>query len=98
VFNVPRPPGLSRAVYVADLDAAVSRAIEGWKPGLILISAGFDALAGDPLAGFTLEPEDYGTWVTSWRRLRVPIATVLEGGYDPERTARAAAAHLAALA
>jgi acetoin utilization deacetylase AcuC-like enzyme len=83
---------------VADLAAAVDRAVEGWTPELILISAGFDALAGDPLAGFTLEPEDYGTWVAEWRRLGVPIATVLEGGYDPARIARAAACHLAALA
>ena len=98
VFNVPRPPGLPRANYVADLSAAVTRAVEGWTPELILISAGFDGMAGDPLAGFTLEPEDYGTWVTEWRGLGVPIATVLEGGYDPTRIASAAASHLAALA
>ncbi len=98
VFNVPRPPGLPRATYVAALNAAVSRAIDGWEPGLILISAGFDALAGDPLAGFTLEPDDYATWVTEWRQLGIPLATALEGGYDPDRTAMAAAAHLAALA
>jgi acetoin utilization deacetylase AcuC-like enzyme len=98
VFNVPRPPGLPRASYVADLNAAVSQAIENWEPELILISAGFDALAGDPLAGFTLEPDDYGIWLTCWRQLGVPMATVLEGGYDPARTARAAFVHLAALA
>lgn len=98
VFNVPRPPGLPRATYVAALNAAVSRAIDGWEPGLILISAGFDALAGDPLAGFTLEPDDYATWATEWRQLGIPLATALEGGYDPDRTAMAAAAHLAALA
>ncbi|UCG85120.1 MAG: histone deacetylase [Gemmatimonadota bacterium] len=98
VFNVLRPPGVPRATYVADLNAAVSRAIDGWAPGLILISAGFDGLAGDPLAGFTLEPEDYSRRVTEWRHLGLPIATLLEGGYDPGRTAWAAAAHLAALA
>jgi acetoin utilization deacetylase AcuC-like enzyme len=97
VFNVPRPPGLPRATYVADLAEAVERATRAWTPELILLSAGFDALAGDPLAGFTLEPEDYAAWVRMWRRMGAPIASVLEGGYTPERIRVAAAEHLAAL-
>jgi acetoin utilization deacetylase AcuC-like enzyme len=97
VFNVPRPPGLSRDRYVADLNDAVTRATDGWAPQLLLVSAGFDALAGDPLAGFTLEPEDYGAWIRTWRGLGAPIVSVLEGGYVPERVAAAAVAHLQAL-
>lgn len=97
IFNVPRPPGLPRARYVADLNHAVARAVEDWRPDLILISAGFDAMAGDPLAGFTLEPDDYGAWVRCWRGIGAPIASVLEGGYVPARIRRAAAAHLLAL-
>jgi acetoin utilization deacetylase AcuC-like enzyme len=98
IFNVPRPPGLPRATYVRDLASAVRDATDGWRPDLILLSAGFDALAGDPLAGFTLEPEDYVTWVHEWRGHGVPIASVLEGGYVPERIRLAAAAHVRALA
>jgi acetoin utilization deacetylase AcuC-like enzyme len=98
IFNVPRPPGLPRATYVRDLNEAVSRATDGWKPDLILISAGFDALAGDPLAGFTLEPEDYATWIQEWKAIGAPIASILEGGYVPARIRLAAAAHLRALA
>jgi acetoin utilization deacetylase AcuC-like enzyme len=67
-------------------------------PDLLLVSAGFDALAGDPLGGFTLEPEDYVTWVTAWKGLGVPIVSVLEGGYVPQRVAAAATAHVRALA
>ncbi len=96
VFNIPRPPGLPRSTYVRDLLDGVTRATDRWQPDLIMISAGFDAMAGDPLAGFTLEPDDYATWTTAWRG--VPIASVLEGGYAPERIRRAAAAHVAALA
>ena len=55
VLNVPRPPGLPRTAYVRDLLAAVDAAIEGWPPDLLLVSAGFDSLNGDPLGGFTLE-------------------------------------------
>lgn len=97
VFNVPLPPGLDRARYVAELDNAVARATERWPPQLILISAGFDAMAGDPLGGFTLEPEDYAGWVRRWRGLGAPIGSVLEGGYAPERVAAAAVAHLEAM-
>ncbi len=98
IFNVPRPPGLPADVYVVDLVAAVERATDGWVPELMLISAGFDAMAGDPLAGFTLEPEDFGALVHRFRALSVPIASVLEGGYVPERIAAATVAHLRALA
>jgi len=98
IFNVPRAPGLTREQYVDDLDQAVCAATEGWRPDLLLISAGFDAMAGDPLAGFTLEPEDYGTWLTRWRRTGAPVASVLEGGYVPRRLRQAVAAHLLALA
>jgi acetoin utilization deacetylase AcuC-like enzyme len=97
VFNVPRPPGLPRERYVEDLDRAVAAATENWRPDLVLLSAGFDALAGDPLAGFPLEPEDYGTWLGRWRRIGAPFASVLEGGYVPRRLRHAVSAHVLAL-
>jgi acetoin utilization deacetylase AcuC-like enzyme len=83
VFNVPRPPGLPRFTYVRDLVTAVDAALAGWTPDALLVSAGFDSLAGDPLGGFTLLPEDVGTW-TSELRTRFdgrPVIAVLEGGY-----------------
>ncbi len=97
IFNVPRSPGLPRERYLDDLDDAVARATDAWAPDLILISAGFDAMAGDPLAGFTLEPSDFATWIGGWRRFEVPMVSVLEGGYVPDRIADAAAAHVRAL-
>ena len=100
LFHVPRPPGLPRERYVADLLAAVDRSLAGFAPDLVLFSAGFDALAGDPLGGFTLEPEDYAV-LTREIRTRAggaPAASVLEGGYDPDRLADAALAHVEALA
>ena len=98
VFNVPRPPGLPRETYIADLNAAVERATDGWLPDVLLISAGFDAMAGDPLAGFTLEPEDYATWVHEWKKMGVPMGAVLEGGYVPERIRLAAGEMVRAMA
>ena len=99
VFNVPRGPGKPPALYVGDLWAAVVAATTDWTPDLVLVSAGFDAMAGDPLGGFTLEPEHFAEWT---RRLRdrlpaVPIVGMLEGGYRPERLAEGVVAHLRAL-
>ena len=98
VFNVPLPAGLSRVQYVEALDGAVDRATEDWTPDLLLVSAGYDAMAGDPLAGFTLEPDDYSRWIERWQSLGLPIGLVLEGGYVPQRIAEAALASVAALA
>ena len=100
LFHVPRPPGLPRARYVADLLAAVTRALAGFAPDVLLFSAGFDALANDPLAGFTLEPPDFAdlTREIVGRAGGAPVVSVLEGGYDPERLADAALSHAEVLA
>ena len=99
VFNVPRGPGKPPALYVGDLWAAIVAATTDWTPDLVLVSAGFDAMAGDPLGGFTLEPEHFADWTTRLRdRLpAVPVVGMLEGGYVPERLAEGVAAHLSAL-
>ena len=100
VFNVPRPPGLPREVYVRDLIAAVDAAIAGWPPDLLLVSAGFDSLNGDPLGGFTLEPEDMARWTMLWRErvAPAPVVGVLEGGYRLDLLAAGVRAHVRALA
>ena len=100
IFNVPRPPGLPRGQYVGGLLAAVDAAIDAWPPDLLLVSAGFDSLQGDPLGGFTLEPEDMAQW-TARLRERVapaPVVGVLEGGYRLDLIAAGACAHVRALA
>ena len=100
VFNVPRGPGKPPDLYVGDLWAAIVAATTDWTPELILISAGFDALMGDPLGGFTLEPAHF-TQLTTRLRERlpaVPIVGMLEGGYIPARLAEGVVAHLRGLA
>jgi acetoin utilization deacetylase AcuC-like enzyme len=100
IFNVPRGPGKPPALYVGDLWSAIVAATNDWSPALVLVSAGFDAMTGDPLGGFTLEPEHY-TDLTLRLRDRfpsVPIVGLLEGGYIPERLGAGVAAHLRGLA
>jgi acetoin utilization deacetylase AcuC-like enzyme len=99
IFNVPRGPGKPATLYVGDLWDAIVAATTNWTPGLILISAGFDAMSGDPLGGFTLEPVNYTDLTHRLReRLpRVPIVGLLEGGYVPSRVADGVVAHLKGL-
>jgi acetoin utilization deacetylase AcuC-like enzyme len=102
IWNIPMSAGLARAEYMNALQAGIDAATKGFVPELILVSAGFDSLAGDPLGGFTLEVEDFESLTRSlvaradsWCGGRVVSA--LEGGYAPERVAEASVRHLAAL-
>jgi acetoin utilization deacetylase AcuC-like enzyme len=99
IFNVPRGPGKPPALYVGDLWSAIVAATTDWSPELVLISAGFDAMTGDPLGGFTLEPVHYTDLTTRLReRLPdVPMVGLLEGGYIPARLAEGVVAHLRGL-
>jgi acetoin utilization deacetylase AcuC-like enzyme len=102
VWNVPMPPGLTPDAYVAALTQAIDAATEGFTPDLVLISAGFDSLAGDPLGGFTLEYEHFDRLTrdlvqraTHWCAGRV--VSSLEGGYAPDRLGVACVRHMLAL-
>jgi acetoin utilization deacetylase AcuC-like enzyme len=99
VFNVPRGPGLPPELYVGDLWAAIVAATTDWRPDLGLISAGFDAMRGDPLGGFTLEPAHYADLTQRLRErlVDIPVVGLLEGGYIPSRLAAGVAAHVRAL-
>ena len=103
IWNLPMPPGLPRTDYIEALERGIDAASSGFIPDLILISAGFDSLAGDPLGGFTLELDDFEALTRSlvaraesWCGGR--IVSALEGGYAPDRVAQAVVRHLGALA
>lgn len=99
VWNIPMRAGLERKTYVDALLSGVDSATKDFTPDIILISAGFDSLAGDPLGGFTLEIQDFElltdelvSRADSWCRGR--LVSVLEGGYSPDSVAAAVIAHL----
>jgi len=102
-LNVPVSAGTAGAEYRAMFEGALTRVEANFQPDAILISSGFDALAGDPLGGLLLEPDDFAEMVRrvqSWadRSCGGKVIALLEGGYDPPRTALAAGAVLRALA
>ncbi len=76
--------------------------LDSFAPDLVIVSAGFDAHARDPLASQSLEAEDFA-WATraivsvANRRAKGRIVSSLEGGYDLEALGRSAVAHVGAL-
>jgi acetoin utilization deacetylase AcuC-like enzyme len=83
VTNYPLGPGTPHNHHVEVAKRALDRLI-AFKPDLLLVSAGFDAYAGDPLVQMTLEPEDFSTFGEWLRQLDIPVATILEGGYSDD--------------
>jgi acetoin utilization deacetylase AcuC-like enzyme len=83
IANFPVAPHTPRRDHLAAL-ARSWDAVRAFQPGLVLVSAGFDAYARDPITAMTLEAEDFaalGGWL---RAAGLPTAAVLEGGYSPD--------------
>jgi acetoin utilization deacetylase AcuC-like enzyme len=102
IVNVPLRPGAGSAAFREAITKGVLPALRRFQPELILVSAGFDGHARDPLANLTLQTADFA-WVT--REVMAAardccngrLASTLEGGYDLEALADSAAAHVTEL-
>lgn len=81
--NWPVRPHAPRQVHMDALREAWD-AVQEFTPDLILVSAGFDAYAGDPITEMTLEAEDFATLGTWLAEAPVPAAAILEGGYSEQ--------------
>ncbi len=83
--NWPIAPHTPRAGHLAALRESLD-AVIAFRPDLILVSAGFDAYARDPITSMTLETEDFaalGHWLAEIRSQQgIPAAAILEGGYS----------------
>jgi acetoin utilization deacetylase AcuC-like enzyme len=85
--NVPLPPGAGDADYAAAFDEIVAPALRAYRPDLILVSAGFDAYAADPLASMRVSAAGYRRMAAVLRAVADEVCggrlvAVLEGGYD----------------
>ena len=81
LLNIPLAAGTGDAGYLEAFGIA-ERAIAGFEPELLLVSAGFDAHAKDPLAELELSTAVFGELARRASALAPRVAAVLEGGYN----------------
>jgi acetoin utilization deacetylase AcuC-like enzyme len=102
IVNAPLRAGDGGDVFREAVETAILPRLDGFKPDLIIISAGFDAHTRDPLANLNLLEADYA-WVTAKlmdiadRSCEGRIVSLLEGGYDLQALAKSVAAHVTTL-
>jgi acetoin utilization deacetylase AcuC-like enzyme len=83
IDNYPAAPFTPRSEHVHVAKYSLEKLVK-FKPDLLLVSAGFDAYARDPLLQMALEREDFakfGEWLS---KIDIAVAVVLEGGYSDE--------------
>ncbi len=101
-INLPVPPGTGEAEWMELFDQVVMPAAGAFAPQLVLVSAGFDAHAADPLAECRLRTESFEIMAGRLRDFcaaaSIPLGVVLEGGYDRTVLAEAVCAMLPVLA
>ena len=90
--NVPVPGGSGDEAWCSIVEHVAVPLARAFAPGLLLVSAGYDAHADDPLATCRVTDDGFGAMAASMRRvadeLGVPLGFVLEGGYDVDALAR----------
>ena len=102
-LNVPLAAGTPRDQYLQVFERALSTAVSRAAPDFVLVSSGFDVLAGDPLGGQLLEPADLHETTlmvmdAADRCCQGRVVVFLEGGYDPVRLGEGCVAVVRALA
>jgi acetoin utilization deacetylase AcuC-like enzyme len=83
IDNYVVAPHTPRAEHVDAAERVLKKLVE-LKPDLLLVSAGFDAYAGDPLVQMMLEQEDFAKFGGWLREIGIATAAILEGGYSDE--------------
>lgn len=84
ILNLPILAGSTIEVYQPLFEKTVIPFFANFQPDLLIVSAGYDANAADPLAGVNLKPQDYKILTQNCLNLTRKIVFGLEGGYDLE--------------
>jgi acetoin utilization deacetylase AcuC-like enzyme len=83
IDNYPIAPGTLRTEHVEVAEHALQKLLQ-FKPDLLLVSAGFDAYARDPLVQMMLEVEDFAHFGKRLGQIAIPVGVILEGGYSDD--------------
>lgn len=100
--NLPLEFGVSRGDYLKSFASALEDAADRCRPDLVLVSAGFDAHAKDPIGSLGLESEDFQILTelvhqTAKTHAQGRLISLLEGGYDAEKLAECVEIHVQTL-
>jgi acetoin utilization deacetylase AcuC-like enzyme len=99
IFNAPLKFGTSRKDYHAQFTHVLEKGADTIKPELVLLSAGFDAHAKDPIGSLGLEVEDFATLTkqvlnVAKTHAKGRLVSCLEGGYNLDALAESVQAHV----
>ena len=102
IVNCPLPSGTGRLEIWQAFQEKLKPAAEAFRPDLVMVSAGFDSRAGDPLGHFMLADRDFADLTRLVRDIAGKHAngrliSVLEGGYNLFGLVKATQAHAQAL-
>ena len=81
-LNVPLAAGAGDDEVLGAVEREVAPALEAFGPDLVLVSAGFDSAAGDPIGGLRMTAEGFATLTARAGSICERVAFVLEGGYN----------------
>jgi acetoin utilization deacetylase AcuC-like enzyme len=102
IVNAPLRPGDGGEQFREAMETSILKRLRAFKPDLVIVSAGFDAHARDPLANLNLLEPDFA-WATQ-KLMQVAdetadgrLVSLLEGGYDLQGLAKSVAVHVTAL-
>ncbi|MEO2035783.1 MAG: histone deacetylase [Planctomycetaceae bacterium] len=101
-FNLPLKFGISRSRFMAAFESELTRAADRCRPELVIISAGFDAHAEDPIGSLGLQTEDFAELTSLVQQVAQThaggrLVSSLEGGYNVDRLAECVELHLKTL-
>lgn len=82
IVDVPLPESTNGEKIRQVYKDTIFPKIKAFNPELIIVSAGFDAHMDDPLAGFLLSDGDYFWLGENIKALKLPVVSLLEGGYN----------------
>jgi acetoin utilization deacetylase AcuC-like enzyme len=98
--NLPVPPGSGPDEFLSLVQGVVAPIAREWRPGLLCVSAGYDAHRDDPLANCELDDAAFTDMAAAMRdlaaELDVPVLICLEGGYSLGALSRSVVATLEA--
>ncbi|MEK9138995.1 MAG: histone deacetylase [Bacteroidota bacterium] len=95
-MNFPLPAGTGEEEYLLLFNDDIVPALIRFNPGLLILSAGFDAHKDDPLGGMELTEESFAKTTNLVKNI-APVVSVLEGGYNLNALAQSVEQHLMAL-